>query len=283
MNVIQESLTWTLFKKHVSITSAWWRNVARTQRGPKLRANVGRNLGPVDMENLWFFAEGFHFSQLNWLARSFGPPMHEFPCLFFFIGGFVRFGNEIRRAWLIGLSPTFQANYEINTFGYIHLFKKQTIIFHRVFYWESNPWVFRLCSKKHKKTHVFLPWNRRRIRPVLLKGWVSFEVSPQDIFIVWVDPDELGDPPKPQEKLVGKKMRWWRFQTKSPWRNGGRPKPGNQVMKFNRFWTLGGGGFKHFFGIFTPKLGEMMDPIWRAYVSNGLVKNHRKMHYAPED
>ena len=29
---------------------------------------------------------------------------------------------------------------------------------------------------------------------------------PQDIFIVWVDPDELGDPTKPQEKLVGKKL-----------------------------------------------------------------------------
>ena len=171
MSIIQESLTWTLFKKHVSITSAWWRNVARTQCGPKLRANVGRNLGPVDMENLWFFAEGFHFSQLNWLALSSGPPMHEFPCLFFFIGGFVRFGNEIRRAWLIGLSPTFQANYEIRLDTSMCVKKRTNIIFHWVFYWESNPWVFRLCSKnKHKKTHVFPLFSPRwicRIRPVL--------------------------------------------------------------------------------------------------------------------
>ena len=220
MRVNQESLTWTLFKKHVSITSAWWRNVARTQRGPKLRANVGRNLGPVDMENLRFFAEGFHFSQLNWLARSFGPPMHEFPCLFFFIGGFVRFGNEIRRAWLIGLSPTFQANYEIRLDTSMCFKKTKTIIFHRFFFTGNQTPESSDFVRKNIKKHLFsLFFSSRGIgaaSDLSFKRVGEWSFETQDIFIVWVDPDELGDPTKPQEKLVGKKRGGGVFKQNRP-------------------------------------------------------------------
>ena len=38
---------------------------------------------------------------------------------------------------------------------------------------------------------------------------------------VWVDPDELGDPTKPQEKLVGKKTTWMSREG-SGWINGDR-------------------------------------------------------------
>ena len=69
--------------------------------------------------------------------------------------------------------------------------------------------------------------------------------------------------------------RWWQLKYFSPLYAGQHlPKQGlNSNQKKEVPGILGGGNSKFF--QFSPLLREMMNPFWRAYFSDGLVKNHQ--------